>query len=205
MGPDHPGDQNTCHNYVAKLLQKIPNEPQVPGEKTQLYWKDFDKYIAIPKYAETSYNQPLGGINVFRPNSDPNQPPERIKRWAADELGCTRRFRRKRASCTGDLKPDDSAPTSKSYNEFSLFKWAKDLPEDELSSTASDGLPRESKDSTPIDSLSDADKTRKVSMIRNKGELKTYTAVTKNAMKALGLAADVVGTLRIYILLLTSG
>jgi len=132
-------------------------------------------------------------MNIFNPNPDPakKNEPIRKKRWTTEDLGCGLRFKGKRGICTINLKADDGAPTTKGQNELVMNDWTSDLPDDELSITSDDDAPTKA---IPTDGLSEADKARRVSLIRTAGTLTSFTMYSKAALIALGVAGNILGT-----------
>jgi hypothetical protein len=191
-GPQNKASLNTCHNYVTQLLKRIPSEPQDPNEKTQEHFKTYDELSTLEKYNEYNFNKPVSAMNIFKPSTDPANP-TRIKRWTAEELGCGRRRKGKRDGCTINLKANDDAPTTKGQNEYVMNDWTSDLPDDELSITSGDDSQSKS---ISNDGLSEADKVRKVGMVRTAGTITTFTMFSKAALIGLGVAGDIVGRFR---------
>lgn len=187
-GPDNVGKLNTCHNFVQILLKLIPTKPQVPSPDAQKHFDTYDRYSVDKKYNEYNFNRKLTAMNVFNPNKDPAKKiePELKKRFTADEVGCSRRLKAKRAPCSIKLTPTDDIPSVKGQNEFALVKWTEDLPAEDLDITADD--------QSPSKAIPDAEQARKVTIVRNKGEVKRFTSFSKGALSALGVAGDVVGT-----------
>lgn len=75
--------------------------------------------------------------------------------------------------------------------------WTSDPLDEELSIGSGDDSPTKS---TPTDGLSEADKARKVGIVKTAGTLTTFTSFSKAALIALGMAGDITGTSRAFLL-----